>query len=103
MLRSRLETAFFYIVLSINNVQKVELLGVQPEKVYVDIERTKLAELGISSNLIANALAQANQMTPAGMIETDSDNVNLRVTGTFDDIETIKNLPIRRREHSQAR
>ena len=69
-------------------------MGVQPEKIYVEIERSKLSELGISPNVIANTLAQANQMTPAGMIETTSDNVNVRVTGIFDDVDSIKNLPI---------
>ena len=81
-------------ILQVDNVQKVELLGVQPEKIYVEIERSKLSELGISPNVIANTLAQANQMTPAGMIETTSDNVNVRVTGIFDDVDSIKNLPI---------
>ncbi len=82
------------IILNVENVQKVELLGVQPEKIYVEIERAKLSELGISPNLIANTLAAANQMTPAGEIETLSDNVYLRVTGIFDNVEAIKNLPI---------
>lgn len=82
------------IILGLDNVQKVELLGVQPEKIYVEIERAKLSELGISPTVISNTLSQANQMTPAGMIETSSDNVYLRVTGIFDDVESIKNLPI---------
>ena len=47
------------ILLGIGNVQKIEFLSVQPEKVYVEVERSKLAELGISPNLIANTLAQA--------------------------------------------
>ena len=82
------------MLLNVNNVKKVELIGEQSEKVYVEIERAKLSELGISPTLIVDTLAQTNQMTPAGMIETSSDNVNLRVTGIFDDVENIKNLPI---------
>ena len=82
------------MILNVDSVKKVELIGEQSEKVYVEIERAKLSELGISPTLIADTLNQANQMTPAGMIETSSDNVNLRVTGTFDDVEDVKNLPI---------
>ena len=82
------------MLLNVNDVKKVELIGEQSEKVYIEIDRAKLSELGISPTLIADTLAQANQMTPAGMIETSSDNVNLHVTGIFDDVETVRNLPI---------
>lgn len=79
---------------TIDKVQKVELLGVQTEKVYVEIESAKLAELGISPTALAEALSTQNQMTPAGMIETSTDNVYLRYSGSFDDIDAIKNTPV---------
>lgn len=79
---------------TIESVQKVELLGVQTEKVYVEIESAKLSELGISPTVLANALKSQNEMTPSGMIETSTDNVYLRYSGTFDDAEAIKNTPI---------
>lgn len=79
---------------SIPKVQKVELLGVQTEKVYVEIESAKLSELGISPTVLANALKSQNEMTPSGMIETSSDNVYLRYSGSFDDVDAIKNTPI---------
>ena len=82
------------MLLNVESVQKVELIGVQPEKIYIEIERAKLSELGINPQTISNTLSGANQMTPSGMIETSSDNVNIRVTGIFDDVESIKNLPI---------
>lgn len=79
---------------TIESVQKVELLGVQTEKVYVEIESAKLSELGISPTVLANALKSQNEMTPSGMIETSTDNVYLRYSGTFDDAGAIKNTPI---------
>ena len=82
------------MILAVDSVQKVELEGVQPEKVYVEIAQAKLAELGISPQVIANALKTQNQMTPAGEVETASDDVYLRVTGVFDDVEAIRALPI---------
>lgn len=79
---------------TIDKVQKVKLLGVQTEKVYVEIESAKLAELGISPTVLANALKSQNEMTPSGMIETSTDNVYLRYSGIFDDENTVKNTPI---------
>lgn len=82
------------MILSVNGVQKVELEGVQKEKVYVEIETAKLSELGISPTAFANALKSQNYMTPSGMIETSTDNVYLRYSGQFTDVEAIKNTSI---------
>lgn len=79
---------------TIDKVQKVKLLGVQTEKVYVEIESAKLAELGISPTVLANTLKSQNEMTPSGMIETSTDNVYLRYSGIFDDENAVKNTPI---------
>lgn len=79
---------------TIDKVQKVKLLGVQTEKVYVEIESAKLAELGISPTVLANALKSQNEITPSGMIETSTDNVYLRYSGIFDDENAVKNTPI---------
>ncbi|MCI7091783.1 MAG: efflux RND transporter permease subunit [Veillonellaceae bacterium] len=79
---------------TIDKVQKVKLLGVQTEKVYVEIESAKLAELGINPTVLANALKSQNEMTPSGMIETSTDNVYLRYSGIFDDENAVKNTPI---------
>ena len=81
-------------LLQVDTVQKVVLLGEQSEKIYVEIERAKLAELKISPQVIANTLQQQNQMTAAPFIETDSDKVYIRVTGQFDAVDAIKNSPI---------
>ena len=79
---------------TIDKVQKVTLLGVQTEKIYVEIESAKLAELGISPTVLANALKSQNEMTPSGMIETSTDNVYIRYSGIFDDENAVKNTPI---------
>ena len=74
-----------------DSVQKVQLIGVQKQKVYVEIENAKLSQLGVSPMALAEALKGQNEMTPSGMIETSSDNVYLRYSGTFENIEDIKN------------
>jgi len=83
------------MLLTVKDVSKVELLGDQTERVYVEVENSKLAELGISPTVISNAVKGQNEMTPSGMIDTQSDNVYLRITGTFKDVDSIKNLPIK--------
>ena len=82
-------------LLGVPNVKKVQLVGVQAEKIYIEIESSKLAKLGIDPNLIINAIKTQNAMTPSGMVETSSDNVYLRVSGMFEDIESIRSTPIR--------
>ena len=81
-------------LLSVENVQKVSLLGEQEEKIYIEVESAKLAELGISPQIISQTLQAQNEMTAAATVETDSDNIFLRVTGKFSSVEEIKNLPI---------
>ena len=87
-------------LLQVENVQKVELLGEQKEKIYVEVENEKLAQLGIPPTAIAEALAKTNGMTPSGKVETDSDNVYLRVSGQFGSLEEIRALPVAANGHS---
>ncbi len=82
-------------LLGVPNVKKVQLVGVQAEKIYVEIESSKLAKLGIDPNLLINSIKTQNAMTPSGMVETETDNVYLRVSGMFEDIESIRNIPVR--------
>lgn len=82
------------IMLTVEDVSKVELVGEQSEAVYIEIANDKLAELGIPPTAISDAVSGQNAMTPAGMVDTESDNVYLRVSGVFDDLESIRNLPI---------
>jgi multidrug efflux pump subunit AcrB len=82
------------MLLDTPSVRKVKLIGVQTEKFYIEIENSKLAQLGIDPNLITQTLQGQNSMTPAGMLETHSDDLYLRVTGMFEDAEDISDTPI---------
>jgi len=82
-------------LLAAPNVKKVDLIGEQTEKIYVEIETVKLAQLGMSPLEITSAIQAQNAMTPSGMFETSTDNVYLRVSGMFEKIEDLKSLPIR--------
>ncbi len=82
-------------LLGIESVKKVELVGVQPEKIFIEVETSKLAQLGIAPAVITSAVQSQNAMTPSGMLETATDNVYLRVTGMFENLEDLRSLPIR--------
>jgi multidrug efflux pump len=88
------------ILVSVPNVKKIDLVGVQPEKIYIELESSKLAQLGIDPQSIITSVQAQNAMSPSGMVETQSDNVYLRVTGMFENIENISNLPIRADERT---
>ena len=81
-------------ILAVPSVQKVELIGVQQERVYVEIALERLAQLGIPPTAIPDALAAQDAMATSGSIETASDTVQLRASGVFENIEDIRALPI---------
>ncbi|MGB8517690.1 MAG: efflux RND transporter permease subunit [Gallionella sp.] len=72
------------------DVKRVELIGVQDEKIYIDIAPTKLASLGITPAQIAEALQKQNTVSPSGFIETNSDRIHMRVTGEFDNVAQVR-------------
>ena len=72
------------------DVKKVDLLGVQDEKIFIEMAPQRLAGLGLTPALVADALARQNAVQAAGFVETASDRVRLRVTGTFDSVEAIR-------------
>ncbi len=81
-------------ILAVPSVQKVELIGVQSEHVYVEIALERLAQLGIPPTAITDALAAQDAMATSGSTETESDTVQLRASGVFENIEDIRALPI---------
>ncbi len=83
------------IALAVPSVRKAELVGVQPEKVYIEIDNAKLAQFGVDPGLVLRTIQAQNAMTPSGMIETSTDNVYLRVTGIFDSVDSLRDLPVR--------
>jgi multidrug efflux pump len=76
------------------DVKKVELIGVQDEKIYVEASPTRLAALGLTPTQIFDALQRQNIVAPAGFVETTTDRLRLRVTGPFDDWEKIRDADL---------
>ena len=76
------------------DVKKVELIGVQPEKIFIKISNAKLAQLGISIENLAAAIQSETSVLPSGTLESDSNNVHLRLTGSPDTLANIRAIPL---------
>ena len=76
------------------DVKKVELLGVQPEKIYIQLDNTKLSQLGMSVDLLASVIQAETAVTPAAMKHDSRSNIYLRLTGLPDTVKNIENIPI---------
>ncbi|SDZ99305.1 efflux RND transporter permease subunit [Microbulbifer marinus] len=78
----------------VKDVGKVELLGLQDEKIWVEISNAKLASLGIPMTAVQGALQAQNSVADAGFVETVSDRVRIRVSGQFQSVDEIRHFPI---------
>ena len=81
-------------LLHVPGVQKVNILGERPEKIFVGFSYAQLATLGISARDIFDAIQRQNLVTPAGSIDTKGPQVFTRLDGAFDDLQKIRDTPI---------
>jgi len=78
----------------VKDVKRVELIGVQDEKIFIDVLPNRVATLGITPPQVIDALQKQNTVNPAGFIETDSDRIRMRVTGAYDSVERVRNIEL---------
>ncbi|MCG5226247.1 efflux RND transporter permease subunit [Acinetobacter pittii] len=78
----------------VKDVSKVELIGLQDQKIWIEISNTKAVQLGIPVTAIQEALQKQNSMASAGFFETGTDRIQIRVSGHLQDIEEIKKTPL---------
>ena len=79
----------------VTDVGKVELIGVQEEKVWIELSNLKLATLGLPLAAVQQALEEQNTLREAGFFETADERVRLRVSGQFETVEQIRQFPVR--------
>jgi multidrug efflux pump subunit AcrB len=82
-------------LLRVPEVAKVELFGVRPEKVYVEISHKRLAQMGVDLSSVIAQLNAQNAVEGAGLLSTVAGNVSVRVDGQFNDLDALRQLPIR--------
>src|SRR3954470_3849373 len=90
-------------LLRVPDVAKVELFGVQDEKLYIEISQKRLAQLGLDFNQVLSQLGQQNAVESAGAVQTPLDVVQVRVAGQFEVIEQLRAMPIRGSSGNQLR
>ena len=76
------------------DVKRVELIGVQDEKIYLEVAPHRLANLGITPGQIGEALQKQNIVSPSGFVDTATDRVQLRVSGGFDSVERVRDADL---------
>jgi len=82
-------------LLRLPDVAKVDLIGEQDEKIYIEIPNNKLATLGVDAQTLVALLQQQNAMLPAGAFDTATDRVYLRVSGDYESVDQVRDLSIR--------
>ncbi len=82
-------------ILRVKDVEKVDLIGVQDEKIFVEFSDKKLAELGLDAAAVAQVLQAQNGMVPAGTVFSSQRNLPIRLTGPFDSVDSVANLVVR--------
>jgi multidrug efflux pump len=81
-------------LLRVPDVNKVDMIGEQPQKIFIEFSHAKLATLGITPQQIFDSVAKQNAVTSGGSVETAADRINLRVTGAFSGVEAIAAVPV---------
>ncbi|MEN0105619.1 MAG: efflux RND transporter permease subunit [Pseudomonas sp.] len=79
----------------VKDVGKVDLMGLQDEKIWIELSNVKAATLGVPMAAVQKALEEQNAVASSGFFETPSDRIQLRVTGRFESVDDIKAFPIR--------
>lgn len=82
-------------LLRVPSVSKVELYGVQDEKINIEFSHKKFAQLGIPIEAIIGQINTQNSVESTGVLVTPTDNLQVRVTGPFKSIKDLENLELR--------
>ncbi len=81
-------------LLHVAGVKKVNIVGEQPERIFISFSHDRLATLGVTPQEIFAALNGQNVLTPAGSIDTSGSQVFIRIEGAFDKLQKIRDTPI---------
>jgi len=82
-------------LLRVKDVAKVELVGEQPERIYVELANAKLGTFGVEPAVVFAALQQQNAVAASGSFETPTDRIHIRTSGALESVESVANIAIR--------
>src|SRR5882757_2566399 len=81
-------------LLRVPDVNKVDIVGERPQKIFIEFSHAKLATLGLTIQQIFDSVARQNAVVSGGSVDTSADRINLRVTGAFSGTEAIAAVPV---------
>lgn len=81
-------------LLRIPDVSKIELIGIQDEKVYIEMSSSKLAALGLDPAQVIAQLQAQNLISPSGVVHGEQQSIPLRISGGFESVESLASLPV---------
>src|SRR6187431_266231 len=81
-------------LLRVQDVNKVDIIGERPERIFIEFSHLKLATLGLTPQQIFDSVTRQNAVVAGGSIDTASDRINLRVTGAFSGVDAIAAVPV---------
>ncbi|WP_348526648.1 efflux RND transporter permease subunit, partial [Mesorhizobium sp.] len=77
-------------LLTVKDVAKVDLIGQQDEKIYLEFSTQKVAALGLDVGTLTQALQAQNALTPSGTVDAGPERIAIRVSGAFTSEESLK-------------
>ena len=81
-------------LLKVADVSKVDVIGAQSERIYIEFSHAKLATIGIAPAQIFESVARQNEMVPGGSVDTTADRIGIRISGAFTGIDAIAAVPV---------
>lgn len=81
-------------LLHVAGVKKVNIIGEQAERIFIELSHDRLATLGISPQDVFAALNNQNALTPAGSVETKGPEIFIRLDGAFNQLQKIRDTPL---------
>nr|WP_272910003.1 efflux RND transporter permease subunit [Xanthomonas campestris] len=81
-------------LLHVPGVKKVNIIGEQPERIFVEFSHDRLATLGVSPQDVFAALNAQNALAAAGSVETRGPDVFIRLDGALDNLQKIRDTPL---------
>jgi multidrug efflux pump len=81
-------------LLRVPDVNKVDIIGERPQKIFIEFSHAKLAMLGLTPQQIFDSVARQNAVVSGGSVDTSADRINLRVTGAFTGVAAIAAVPV---------